>query len=75
MVTRRRRDDAGRRESCATCVYGQSRTQSYGPGLTCHRWPPALTAANLASGEPAWPRVKVDDWCGEWSGTSKALQS
>jgi hypothetical protein len=66
MTSRRRSGeftkDKDRRQVCAQCDYAHT-----GPGLSCRRYPPLATAQNLASGEAEWPRVKVDDWCGEWT--------
>jgi hypothetical protein len=63
-------------KSCSSCVYV---AKEFG-GMECRRHAPAPVTYVLQpregteeSGEgammlidPAWPRVCVDDWCGEW---------
>jgi hypothetical protein len=49
-------------QTCAECRYFADNAPRSMP-LECRRFPPTL----MKGGGYAWPLVRRDDWCGEWS--------
>lgn len=65
--------EAGVSHTCDMCVYSDEgeapEDRSVGVWLLCRRRPPVVfrSADDGYSGGPGvFPRVKRDDWCGEW---------
>jgi hypothetical protein len=68
-------------ERCVTCMYYDRNKASLeaktGNAGQCRRNGPSLSPINQKSYmiEGVWPTVRDDDWCGEWKGQAKRVDT
>lgn len=54
-------------ETCGTCKFhGYGRTSAEVHSNCCRRHAPLITGGLHTDAMTVWPKISVDDWCGEY---------
>jgi hypothetical protein len=52
-------------KECRTCIHRREGMLAVDP-YECRRYPPAVVTWDHTRNQTVWPKVKPNDWCGEW---------